>query len=45
MKDPVFLKILVPRENDKTPLAAEQMFSSLHGILRRKKKAARSFKF
>ena len=27
------MQILVPRENDKTPLAAEQMFSSLHGIL------------
>ncbi len=37
---PVFLKILVPRENDKTPLAAEQMFSSLHGILRERRKAA-----
>ena len=38
--DPVFLKILVPRENDKTPLAAEQMFSSLHGILRERKRAS-----
>ena len=27
------MQILVPRENDKTPLAAEQMFSSIHGIL------------
>lgn len=40
IKDPIFLKILVPRENDKTPLAAEQMFSSLHGILREKRKSA-----
>ena len=27
------MQILVPRENDKTPLAAEQMFSSIHGVL------------
>ncbi len=38
--NPVFLKILVPRENDKTPLAAEQMFSSLHGILRERRRAS-----
>ena len=38
--NPVFLKILVPRENDKTPLAAEQMFSSLHGILRERIRSA-----
>ncbi len=38
--DPLFLKILVPRENDKTPLAAEQMFSSLHGILREQTKSS-----
>ena len=40
IQSPVFLKILVPRENDKTPLAAEQMFSSLHGILRDRERAA-----
>lgn len=28
----VVLRILVPRNNEKTPLAAEQMFSALHGI-------------
>lgn len=39
IRNPVFLKILVPRENDKTPLAAEQMFASIHGILRDKKKS------
>lgn len=33
------LQILVPRENDKTPLAAEQMFASIHGILRDSKKS------
>lgn len=39
IRNPVFLKILVPRENDKSPLAAEQMFSSLHGVLRDKEKS------
>lgn len=28
------LKILVPKNNEKTPLAAEQMFAALHGIYR-----------
>ena len=39
IRAPVVLKILVPRENDKTPIAAEQMFASLHGILRDKKRS------
>ena len=30
----VVLQALVPRNNDKTPLAAEQFFAALHGILR-----------
>lgn len=34
VRDPVVLHIAVPRQNEKTPLAAEQMFASLHGILR-----------
>ncbi|MBN1618558.1 type IV secretion system DNA-binding domain-containing protein [Candidatus Dojkabacteria bacterium] len=34
LRDGVVLHIAVPRENDKTPLAAEQLFASLHGILR-----------
>jgi hypothetical protein len=34
VRDPVILHIAVPRQNDKTPLAAEQMFASLHGIVR-----------
>jgi hypothetical protein len=34
VRDPVVLHIAVPRLNDKTPLAAEQMFASLHGIVR-----------
>jgi hypothetical protein len=33
VRNPLVLQILVPRENDKTPLAAEQMFASIHGIL------------
>lgn len=28
----VVLRILVPKNNEKTPLAAEQMFSAIHGI-------------
>ncbi|MCD4811609.1 type IV secretion system DNA-binding domain-containing protein [bacterium] len=33
LRNPVVMQVLVPRENDKTPLAAEQMFASLHGLL------------
>ena len=33
VRSPLVMQILVPRENDKTPLAAEQMFASIHGIL------------
>jgi hypothetical protein len=33
VRNPVIMQVLVPRENDKTPLAAEQMFASLHGLL------------
>ncbi len=33
IRSPIVMQILVPRENDKTPLAAEQMFASIHGIL------------
>ncbi len=39
VRNPIVLQILVPRENDRTPLAAEQMFASLHGILRDAKKS------
>jgi len=39
VRDPVFMKIFVPRDNDTTPLAAEQMFASLHGILRDRERA------
>ena len=35
----VILKISIPKNNDKTPLAAEQMFASLHGIIGNKKKS------
>ncbi|MDO8513195.1 MAG: type IV secretion system DNA-binding domain-containing protein [bacterium] len=33
-KEYVILSIMVPKNNEKTPLAAEQMFASLHGILK-----------
>lgn len=33
-KEYVVLRILVPRLNERTPLAAEEMFASIHGILR-----------
>lgn len=33
VRNPLVMQILVPKENDKTPLAAEQMFASIHGIL------------
>lgn len=35
--DNVLLMLEIPRENDKKELSAEQMFASLHGILRSKK--------
>lgn len=38
--DPILLLIEIPRNNDKKELAAEQMFASLHGILRSKKELA-----
>ena len=39
VRNPVVMQVLVPRENDKTPLASEQMFASIHGILRDAKKS------
>lgn len=39
VRNPAVLQVLVPRENDKTPLAAEQMFASIHGIIRDAKKS------
>jgi hypothetical protein len=33
----VLLVLEIPKANDKSELAAEQMFASLHGILRDKK--------
>ena len=33
VRNPLVMQILVPRENDKTPLAAEQMFASIRCIL------------
>ena len=33
VRNPFVMQILVPRENEKASLAAEQMFASIHGIL------------
>ena len=40
--DSVLLMLEIPRENDKKELAAEQMFASLHGILRDKQELKNS---
>ena len=39
------LRILVPKNNEKTPLAAEQMFAALHGIFRKDKTLQDYFSF
>ncbi len=38
LRNPSVMQVLVPRENDKSALAAEQMFASIHGILEGNKK-------
>ena len=38
VRNPFVMQILVPRENEKASLAAEQMFASIHGILEDYKK-------
>ena len=43
--DRVVLKIAVPRNNDKTAQAAEQLFTSLHGVLLSKEIAPTHFSF
>ena len=40
--DSVLLMLEIPRTNDKKELAAEQMFASLHGILRDKQELRNS---
>ena len=40
--DSVLLMLEIPRENDKKELAAEQLFASLHGILRDKQELKNS---
>ncbi len=40
--DPVLLVLEIPRTNDKQELAAEQLFASLHGILRDKSELRQS---
>lgn len=44
-EDRVVLKIAVPRNNKKSPLAAEQLFASLHGIIQNAEKAKQHFSF
>ncbi len=39
------LRILVPKNNEKTPLAAEQMFAALHGIFKKKSSFQDYFSF
>ncbi len=41
----VVLKITVPKQNDKGPIAAEQLFSSLHGIIQKNHVAKSHFSF
>lgn len=38
LRNPCVMQVLVPRENDKSALAAEQMFASIHGVLEGNKK-------
>lgn len=45
IKEKIILKILVPVKNDKKALAAEQLFQSLHGVLKGKKKSKDHFSF
>jgi hypothetical protein len=45
LTDQVYLRIAVPIKNDKSPLAAEQFFQSLHGILRNADKSPDHFSF
>lgn len=45
MQDHIVLRILVPSDNDKSPLAAEQMYASLYGILRGQLKSKHQFSF
>jgi hypothetical protein len=40
VRNPLVMQILVPRENEKAALAAEQMFASIHGILGANKRCA-----
>lgn len=40
VRNPLIMQILVPRENEKASLAAEQMFASIHGVLGSNKRGA-----
>lgn len=39
------MRILVPKNNEKTPLAAEQMFAALHGVFRKESQFQDYFSF
>lgn len=43
MVDPVVLRITIPKDNDKSPQAAEQMYASIYGIMRGKQKSLHHF--
>lgn len=45
IKEKIILKILVPVKNDKKALAAEQLFQSLHGVLKADKKSKDHYSF
>lgn len=45
IKEKIILKILVPVKNEKKALAAEQLFQSLHGVLKGEEKAKDHFSF
>lgn len=45
IKEKIILKILVPVRNDKKALAAEQLFQSLHGVLKADKKSMDHYSF
>lgn len=42
-KDKVVFKLALPRHNDKGPLAAEQLYSALHGMIQGKTKSPHLF--
>ena len=45
LQDKIILQISVPTNNEKSPLAAEQFFQALHGILKNDDKSKEHFSF